>query len=134
MSIRTQASCEAQAPAGVNHNTDTTLACPTVILLVIPGIRFFFFICNIVPLFMVINQMFCEFMEKFRRLVLIALGRFYEEREENRIFLSRLFAKDSQNIHTCTTLEVPTIYVRISKRETEGKTLGYSISQTTLKK
>ena len=28
---------------------------------------------------MVINQMFCEFMEKFRRLVLIALGRFYEE-------------------------------------------------------
>ena len=38
-----------------------------------------FFICDIVPLFMVINQMFCEFMEKFSRLVLIALGRFCEE-------------------------------------------------------
>ena len=78
---------------------------------------------------MVINQMLCEFMEKFRRLVLIALGRFYEEREENRIFL---FVKDSQNIHT--TFEVPIISVRVSETETEGKTLGYSISQTTLKK
>ena len=82
---------------------------------------------------MVINQMFCEFMEKFRRLVLIALGRFYEEREENRIFFSKLFVSERfTNIHT--TFEVPMISVRVLETETVGKTLGYSISQTTLKK
>ena len=76
--------------------------------------------------------MFCEFMKKFRRLVLIALGRFYEEREEIGSFSPKLFVKYSQNIHI--TFVVPTISVRVSETETEGKTLGYSISQTTLKK
>ena len=78
--------------------------------------------------------MFCEFVGKFRRLVLIALGWFCEEKEENRIFLSNCVGvKDSQNIHT--TLESNDFcLLSQTERKTGGKTLRYSISQTTLKK